>query len=191
MRFSSTLFTALVAAALVVPSFGAPIEKRAKVCPAVDDAGTALVKQEVTDDGLLACSYAAAGGCEYFLGNGNFSSGASSCPDAGLDPGAPGASTGGGASAPAPAPPAGSTTAAPPATTPAPTVPAPAPAPETPTTATTPAPRTTVTPGGTGTGTGTGTAATPKPTNAALGRYAPHGTALIAGLAIVLSVVAL
>lgn len=190
MRAFSTLFTALVAATLVVPSLAVPIEKRAKVCPAVDDEGSALTKQEVTSDGLLGCSYAAAGGCEYFLGNGNFSSGASTCPDAGLDPGAPGASTGGGASNPAP-PAASATTgtapAAPSTTVVAPTVTAPVTA--------LPAPNTSVVdPSVTSTvkvpASGTTTAG-PKPTNAALGRYVPHGTALISGLAIVLSAMVL
>lgn len=184
MRAFSTLFTALVAAALVVPSFAAPIEKRAKVCPAKDDDGSPLTHQEVTSDGLLGCQYATAGGCEYFLGNGNFSSGASTCPDAGLDPGAPGASTGGGASDPAP-PAASATTgtapAAPSTTVAAPPVTA-LPGPDTSVVA--PPPRTS-------TVTTVGSAPTAKPTNAALGRYVPHGTALISGVAIVLGALAL
>jgi hypothetical protein len=190
MRAFPTIFTALVAAALVVPSFAAPIEKRAKVCPAKDDQGSPLTHQEVTSNGLLGCSYAAAGGCEYFLGNGNFSSGASTCPDAGLDPGAPGASTGGGASDPVPpaasgttgtaptATPTGSaTTTLPPLTLPPPTA--------------LPVPETTPVLTRTLTTSGTGSAVTPRPTNAALGRYVPHGTALLSGLVIVLSTLVL
>jgi hypothetical protein len=84
MRISSSVLAALMAIVVAAPTLAAPAVRRDKVCPAKDDEGGSLRNQVIEGD-KLNCQYDGAGGCVYFLGNGNFSSGSSTCPDAGVD----------------------------------------------------------------------------------------------------------
>jgi hypothetical protein len=151
---ASTIVAALMATSVVfaAPHSLATRQRANKVCPARDDEGGTLTSQTLGSDGNLQCDYTVAGGCEYFAGNGNFSQGASTCPDAGVDANDPAAGGGGGATTTRPvAPPVQPTPppAAPPPPAAAPTtlVAAPPPAATTrPTTTTAGATRPVVTP---------------------------------------------
>nr|GAT48316.1 predicted protein [Mycena chlorophos] len=50
------------------------------VCAPTDKSGSHLLKDTVSSDGFLECEYKTAGTCEYFIPNGEFSSGGSVCP---------------------------------------------------------------------------------------------------------------
>jgi len=131
MRATSTFFTALMATAAIVPALAAPhrLNARAKVCPATDGLGGTLTNQGISSEGTLDCSYSEAGDCQYFLGNGNFSSGSSNCPKAGVDPGSPSAGNLGSGGAPSSAPTPAPVPTPDPAPAPAPASSAPAPPP--------------------------------------------------------------
>ncbi|KAJ7446075.1 hypothetical protein FB451DRAFT_790903 [Mycena latifolia] len=62
-------------------------------CVATDDTGSTLQSSRVTADGFVACSYQAAGNCEYFSPGGQFSAGASTCPNS-ITPGGGSSSSG-------------------------------------------------------------------------------------------------
>ncbi|KAJ7648460.1 hypothetical protein B0H17DRAFT_435405 [Mycena rosella] len=50
-------------------------------CGLTDDAGSTLQGSSVGTDGFVSCKYQAAGTCKYFSPGGQFSAGASTCPD--------------------------------------------------------------------------------------------------------------
>ncbi|KAF7320782.1 hypothetical protein HMN09_00164500 [Mycena chlorophos] len=65
------------------------------ICAMTDKSGSHLLTDTVSSDGFLECEYKTAGTCEYFIPNGEFSSGGSVCPGSAIAP----ASSMGGAAA--------------------------------------------------------------------------------------------